>query len=291
MFNGTYNEDTGLSLTQVEQIIDRAIAEDLGHGDITTELLITGNEIRKASIIAKADGVIAGTEVAKLVFIKVDPNLNVAIIFPDGTTVKPGDVIAELTGDCASILRSERVALNFLQHLSGIATETKRYVEAVKGLTVQIKDTRKTIPGLRALEKYAVRVGGGKNHRMHLGDGVLIKDNHIAILRSQGIALKDMIARARDNIPQSISIEIEVKTTQEAAEAASSGAEIIMLDNMNVEEMRQAVQLIKGRARIEASGGITLDKVRTIAETGINYISIGALTNSSKALDLSLELE
>jgi len=291
MFNETKNENSGISLTQVEQIVEQAIVEDLSHGDITTELLITGNEIRKASIIAKANGVIAGTEVAKLVFVKVDPNLEVTILISDGTTVKPGNVIAELKGSCASILKAERVALNFLQHLSGIATETKRYVEAVKGLSIQITDTRKTIPGLRTLEKYAVRVGGGKNHRMHLGDRVLIKDNHIAILRSQGMSLKDIIVRARQNISKSTSIEIEVKTVQEAAEAASSGVDIIMLDNMNIEEMRQAVQLIKGHTLIEASGGIVLDKVRAIAETGIDYISIGALTHSSKALDISLELE
>ena len=276
---------------QVKHLIELAIAEDLGDGDITTKALIPYNQKGKASIIAKAKGIIAGTGVSKKVFLTVDPKLKVHILIHDGDAVKPGDVIAEIRGNYTSILKAERVALNFLQHLSGIATETSNYVEAIKGLPVQILDTRKTIPGLRTLEKYAVKVGGGKNHRMNLSDGILIKDNHLAALRSQRLTIKDIIARARQKAPKNIRIEIEVKTPEEASEAADAGADIIMLDNMSLEEIRQAVQLIKGRALIEASGGVTLAKVRAIAETGVDFISVGALTHSPRALDISLEFE
>jgi len=279
------------SIPQVEQLIDRALAEDLGWGDVTTEALVSPDQQGKASIIAKAKGILAGTEVAKQVFLKVDPELKVGILIEDGANIKPGDIIAKIEGKAASILKAERVALNFLQHLSGIASETARYVEAVKGLSARVTDTRKTIPGLRALEKHAVRAGGGKNHRMHLGDAILIKDNHLAVLRSQGLNIKEIVAMARQKASPELKVEIEVKTPQEAVEAAEAGADIIMLDNTDIDDMRQAVQLIKGRAVIEASGGITLDKVRAVAETGVDLISIGALTHSAKALDISLELD
>ena len=282
----------GLSNTpQVKQLIAQAIAEDLGQGDVTTEALIPKTQQGKASIVVKANGIIAGVEVAKQVFLKVDPKLKLAILIEDGTEVKPGDIVAKIEGRVASIAKAERVALNFLQHLSGIASETGRYIQATKGLPVQITDTRKTTPCLRALEKYAVRVGGGKNHRMHLGDGILIKDNHLAALRRQGLSIKEIVTKARQKASPKLKIEVEVKSPQEAVEAAEAGADIIMLDNMSLEDMRQAVQLIKGRALIEASGGITLDRVRAVAETGVDLISIGALTHSAKALDISLELD
>jgi len=275
---------------QVDQLVERALAEDLSRGDVTTEALIADAQQGKASIRAKAKGIIAGTDVARQVFLKVDPELKIDILVKDGGEVNPGDVIAKIEGKAASILRAERVALNFLQHLSGIASETARYVEAVKGLPAQIIDTRKTTPGLRALEKYAVAVGGGKNHRMHLGDAILIKDNHLAALRSQELSIKEIVARARQKAGDKLKIEIEVRSPREAAEAADAGADIIMLDNMNLDEMRQAVKLINGRALVEASGGITLDKVRPVAETGVDLISVGALTHSAKALDMSLQL-
>ncbi len=282
----------GLTDTQqVEQLIDRALAEDLGRGDITTEALVPDDQQGKASITAKAKGIVAGAEVAKQVFLKVDPELKVDILIRDGAHIKPGDIIAKIEGKVASILKAERVALNFLQHLSGIASETARYVQAVKGLPAQITDTRKTTPCLRTLEKHAVRAGGGKNHRMHLGDGVLIKDNHLSTLRHQGLTMKEIIARARQKASAKLKVEVEVKTPQEASEAAEAGADIIMLDNMDLQDMRQAVRLIKGRALIEASGGITLDKVRAVAETGVDLISVGALTHSAKALDISLGLD
>ncbi len=274
---------------QIKDIVERALAEDLGWGDVTTEALISGDQWGTASIVAKCEGILAGVGVARQVFYQVDSGLKVDISLGDGSKLEPGSIIAKVEGNVASILKAERVALNFLQRLSGIASETNRYVEVVKGLPVRIMDTRKTTPSLRLLEKYAVKVGGGENHRMNLGDGILIKDNHLVALRNCGLNLKEIIAEARQNTSQRLKIEMEVKTVLEAVEAAEAGADIIMLDNMNLKDMREAVGKIHGRALIEASGGITLDKVRAIAEVGVDFISIGALTHSAKALDISLE--
>jgi len=301
------------SKLQIEEIIDRALAEDLGKGDVTTEALIPGDRRGTGFIVAKKAGIVAGTGEAKQVFHRVDPELKVEVLLEDGARVKPGSKVAKVSGNIDSILKAERVALNFLQHLSGIASETNRYVEAVKGLPVRITDTRKTIPGLRSLEKYAVRVGGGENHRMNLGDGILIKDNHLVALRSQGLNIQEIIAKARQNAPLSLrpsptlslrgakrrsnlqarqtQVEVEVGTVSEALEAVEAGADIVMLDNMSLEDMRKAVKSIHGCALIEASGGITLDNVRAVAEIGVDFISIGALTHSARALDISLELE
>jgi nicotinate-nucleotide pyrophosphorylase (carboxylating) len=276
---------------QVELVVEQALAEDLGSGDVTTEALIPPQLQGRASFLAKGRGILAGTEIARMVFYRVDPSLQFEVLISDGRQVKPGDVIASVEGMVASILKAERTALNFLQRLSGIASETHRYVEATKGLNVRIMDTRKTAPGLRFLEKYAVKVGGGYNHRFHLSDGVLIKDNHLAVLHSQGISMKEVIARAKQKAPANLKVEVEVKTAEEARQAAETGVDIIMLDNMNPADMRHAVELIGGRALIEASGGITLDNVRQVAETGVDFISIGALTHSVRALDISLELE
>jgi nicotinate-nucleotide pyrophosphorylase (carboxylating) len=276
---------------QVEEMIDRALAEDLGKGDVTTEALISGDRQGTSFLVAKKDGVLAGMNVAKHVFHRVDPELKVESLLEDGARVKPGTRIATVSGSIASILKAERVALNFLQRLSGIASQTNRYVEAVKGLPVRIMDTRKTTPGLRLLEKHAVRAGGGENHRMSLGDGILIKDNHMAALRSQGLNMKEIVAKARHNSPGRLPVEVEVTTVAEASEAAEAGADIVMLDNMSPDDMRRAVKSIGGRALVEASGGITLDNVRAMAKTGVDFISIGALTHSAKALDISVELE
>ncbi len=275
---------------QVELVVDQALFEDLGNGDVTTETLIPLRLQGRAFFLAKSRGVLAGTDVTRMVFHRVDASLRFEVLISDGRQVKPGDVIASVEGTVASILKAERTALNFLQRLSGIASETHRYVEAVKGANVRIMDTRKTAPGLRVLEKYAVKMGGGYNHRFHLSDMVLIKDNHLAVLHSQGIGLKEAIVRAKQKAPASLKVEVEVKTAEEAKLAAETGIDIIMLDNMNPEEMRHAVELIGGRALIEASGGITLDNVRQVAETGVDFISIGALTHSARALDISLEL-
>jgi len=279
-----------LSKHQLEEIIDRALAEDLGKGDVTTEALIPGDQQGTGFIVAKKEGILAGTGAAKQVFHRVDPELKVEVLLEDGARVERGSKVAKVSGSIAGILKAERVALNFLQRLSGIASETNRYVARVEGLPVRIMDTRKTTPGLRSLEKYAVKVGGGENHRMNLGDGILIKDNHLAALRSQGLDLKEIITKARQNVPQRLQVEVEVRTVSEALEAVEAGADIVMLDNMNLEDIRQAVKSIRGRALIEASGGITLDNVLAVAETGVDFISIGALTHSARALDISLEL-
>ena len=276
---------------QIEKIVDLTLAEDLGWGDVTTEALIPDDQRGAGFVVVKEKGILAGIEVAKRVFHRVDSGLEVNVLLDDGSKIKPGDIVAKIEGKVASILKAERVTLNFLQRLSGIASETNRYVEVVKGLPVRIVDTRKTTPGLRLLEKYAVKVGGGENHRMNLGDGILIKDNHLTALRSRGLSLKDVIAKARQNAPWQLKVEVEVKTVSEALEAAETGVDIIMLDNMDIDDMRQAVKTIHGRVLIEASGGVTLNRVRAIAETGVDFISIGALTHSARALDISLEFE
>ncbi len=283
-------EDLKLSEEQLDNIVDVALAEDTSHGDITSQALIPPNLSGRASILIKKRGIVAGGEVAKRVFLRTDPSLKVELLITDGTRVKPGDIMATVSGRVASILKAERVALNFLQRLSGIASLTNQYVARARGGTVNITETRKTTPGLRRLEKYAVRMGGGKNHRFHLGDGILIKDNHIAALRALGMSLKDMVAKAKRNAP-GVKVEVEVTNREETLEAVEAGADIIMLDNMGPEEMRPLVILISGRARIEASGGITLANVRQVAATGVDIISVGALTHSPKALDISLELE
>lgn len=277
------------SWKQVEQIIDTALAEDLASGDITTQALIPPDLEGRASILGKRDGVLAGMEVARAVFQRVDPSLRVDVLVQDGAKMRAGDVVATIEGKIAGILKAERTALNFLCHLSGIATETARYVAAVKGLKAQITDTRKTTPGMRMLEKYAVRMGGGKSHRQHLGDWVLIKDNHLVALLSLGMGLKEAIERARQS--SSLKVEVEVGSVDEAEQALDAGADIIMLDNMAAGEIKQVVELSRGSALIEASGGITLANVRKVAEAGVDLISVGAITHSAKAMDLSLELE
>ena len=280
-----------LTEKQIDAIIDIALDEDIGRGDVTSEALISPDLTGKATLLVKEKGVLAGIEVAQRVFQRVDPATKFDIFIKDGTAIKPGDTLAIITGSVISILKAERTALNFLQRLSGIATLTARYVAEVKGTNAKIYDTRKTTPGLRLLEKYAVRMGGGQNHRLHLGDAVLIKDNHIAALRAIGMSLKDIIAKARKNAPAGMTIEVEVTSAHEAAEALKADADIIMLDNMSIDEMRQVVKSTAGKAKLEASGKITLANVREVAKTGVDIISIGALTHSYKALDISLEME
>lgn len=280
-----------VSRKQTERIVKSTLDEDSVAADVTTEALIPSDLEGKASLLVKKDGVLAGIDVAGEVFRQVDHSLRFKALLNDGAKVRKGQVVAIVEGRVASILKAERTALNFLQHLSGIATETARYVEAVSETKAVITDTRKTLPGLRMLEKYAVRVGGGKNHRLNLADGVLIKDNHLVALRSRGIGLGEAVKKARKRIPQTLKVEVEVGSIEEVREALSAGVDIIMLDNMKPEDMRKVVKLVKGRALLEASGGITLDNVCSVAETGVDFISIGALTHSAKALDISLELE
>ena len=280
-----------LSEEQLDSIIDRALAEDISGGDITSEALLPPGLQGKAVIRVKAKGVLAGGEVAKRVFLRVDPSLKIEIIIKDGARVKPGDMLAAISGTVMSVLKAERVALNFLQRLSGIATETARFVARAQGLPVTILDTRKTTPGLRLLEKYAVRTGGGQNHRLDLSDGILIKDTHLAALRALGMDLPGIITRAKRNAPHHLKVEIEVSTVEEAVEAAAAGADIIMLDNMSPEEMRRAASLAPAGVKLEASGGITLKNIGAAARSGVDFISIGALTHSPRALDISLTIQ
>jgi nicotinate-nucleotide pyrophosphorylase (carboxylating) len=282
---------TQLTEQQIEAIIKAALEEDVSHGDVTSEALIPADLTGKATLLVKERGVLAGIEVAEHVFHYIDPTLHVHILIKDRTAIKPGDIVASIDGNVTSILKAERTALNFLQRLSGIASLTAQYVEKVKGLSTKIVDTRKTTPGLRILEKYAVLMGGGQNHRMHLGDAVLIKDNHIAALRATGMSLKDIILKAREKAPAGITIEVEVNNITEAEEAIEAGADIIMLDNMSIKDMQQAVEKGSGKVKFEASGNITLTNVLQVAMTGVDFISIGALTHSYKALDISLEME
>jgi nicotinate-nucleotide pyrophosphorylase (carboxylating) len=280
-----------LSAEQLDAVIGAALEEDTGRGDVTTEALLPPGLPGKARFLIKEAGVLAGIDVAARVFRRVDPSLKVQVLIKDGTAVRPGDIAGTVAGSAAAILKGERVSLNFLQRLSGIASTTARYVAETRGLRAKIVDTRKTTPGLRMLEKYAVRAGGGENHRLHLGDAVLIKDNHIAALRAAGLGLADIVNRARRNAPPGTTIEIEVNSTAAAVEALEAAPDIIMLDNMAPEEMKKVVTLVNGRARLEASGGITLETVRRVAETGVDMISVGALTHSYRSLDISLEME
>jgi nicotinate-nucleotide pyrophosphorylase (carboxylating) len=280
-----------LTEKQLDAIIDIALDEDTSHGDVTSEALIPPDLSGKASLLVKEKGVLAGIEVAGRVFQCIDPSLAIEILIKDGAKIQPGDIAATIVGSVISILKAERTALNFLQRLSGIASLTAQYVEETKGLNARIVDTRKTTPGLRRLEKYAVRMGGGHNHRMHLGDAVLIKDNHIAALHAIGMSLKDIVAKARQNAPAGMTIEVEVTSTGETLEALKAGADIIMMDNMSANEIRQVVSMVAGQAKLEASGGITLANIHQVAMTGVDIISIGALTHSYKALDISLEME
>jgi nicotinate-nucleotide pyrophosphorylase (carboxylating) len=280
-----------LNKKQTDELIDRALGEDAASNDLTTGLLIDDTLRGEAYFLVKAEGILAGIEVAQRIFKKADDSSKFTIIIKDGNVIKPGDIIARVSGRLSGILKAERTALNFVQHLSGVATETSRYVAAVKGLPVKILDTRKTIPGMRELEKYAVKTGGGQNHRMNLSDGILIKDNHLAIMEKQGISLAEAVKKAKKKAPADIKVEVEVQTPHAAEQAAAAGADIIMLDNMKPADMKKAVKLVNKRTLIEASGGITLNNVRAAAETGVDFISIGALTHSVKALDISLEYE
>lgn len=271
----------------LDRLIDQALSEDIHTGDITTQAVVPEDRPATARLIAKEDLVLAGVNVAARVFARLSSDVVFSPLHSDGSRIRKGETIATLSGGAANLLMGERVALNLLQRLSGIATLTARFVEAVKGTGARIVDTRKTTPGLRELEKYAVRVGGGINHRTGLYDGVLIKENHIAA--AGGIT--EAIRRARAYIPHTLKIEIETETLEQVDEALAAGADIIMLDNMSLPDMREAVERIGKRALIEASGGVNLDSVRAIAETKVDIISIGALTHSPRAMDISMLLD
>ncbi len=273
--------------TQIDKIIELALEEDIGSGDITTLSTIPENTTAHGRFIAKQDTVICGIDVAEKVFHKIDSSVVFTAYFKDGDTVKVGDVIAEVDGNARSMLTAERCALNIMQRLSGVAQRTSECVAMVKGTKAKIADTRKTTPGMRALEKYAVRIGGGTNHRYNLADGVLIKDNHIAAAGSITAA----VTNARKLIPHTLKIEVEVETFDQLKEALDAGADIIMLDNMSNEDMAESVKICAGRALLEASGNMDRRDLYEVAKTGVDIISIGALTHTVKAADISLKFK
>jgi len=277
------NEEVKDVLVAARPLIELAIAEDIGPGDATSEAVLPATLVLCGRIIAKRAGVIAGLPVAEAVFRRVDPALRLSSHVQDGDSVTPGDVVAEVNGPGQGMLAAERLALNFLQHLSGIATLTRAFVDAVDGTKAIVLDTRKTHPGYRVLEKYAVRMGSGHNHRMSLHDMLLVKDNHIEAAGS----ITTAVEQARSFHPE-LPIEVEVKNLDELREAVRLNVDRIMLDNMDLDQMRQAVTLAGGRVGLEASGGVDLERVAAIAATGVDYISIGALTHSAPALDLSM---
>jgi len=274
-------------MLSLDRLIEQALLEDIHTGDITTQAVVPGTRPASARLIAKEPLVVAGLSVAGRVFLRLDSRAVFTPCLSEGSRAVAGDILATVEGNAADLLMAERVALNLLQRMCGIATLTARYVQAVSGTQARIVDTRKTTPGLRELEKYAVRVGGGINHRTGLYDGVLIKENHIAA--AGGIA--EAVSRARAYIPHTLKIEIETETPGQVEEALAAGADIIMLDNMDCDTMRRCVGMIGGRAQVEASGGVNLDTVRAIAETGVGIISIGALTHSPRAMDISMLLD
>jgi nicotinate-nucleotide pyrophosphorylase (carboxylating) len=271
----------------IRKLIQSALEEDVGTGDITTNAALTGKEVGRAVAFAKADLMVAGIDVFREAFLFLDNTIQFTAHCEDGQAVAKGGILAEISGNLGSILTAERVALNFLQRMCGIATLTRQYVDEIKGTRAKILDTRKTVPGLRSLDKYAVRIGGGTNHRFGLYDGVLIKDNHIAA--AGGIS--QALARARGRFPHTLKVEVEVKNLSELEESLVSGADVIMLDNMSIGNMRKAVVVVNGRVPLEASGNVSLANVRQIAETGVDFISVGALTHSVSASDISLKIE
>lgn len=270
----------------VDDIIKTALTEDINYIDTTTDLMIPSDARTTARFIAKADGILCGLDVALRVFRLLDDTLSVTIHIPEGQPVKKGDLIVEFEGYTRALLKGERTALNLLQHMSGIATATHQAAELVKGTRAAVTDTRKTLPGLRPLQKYAVTVGGGKNHRYNLSDGAMLKDNHI----DAAGGIPQAVSQIRQKLGHMVKLEVETRNLDEVKQALDAGADVIMLDNMSCDEMAKAVALVDGRALLEASGGITADRIRAVAETGVDIISLGALTHSVTAMDISMRI-
>jgi len=279
-----------LALHVINEIVARALAEDIGTGDLTSIAAVPAEVRAEAAFVLREPAVVCGLPVARAVFAAVDPALELRALLPEGARAEAGATIATVLGPARGLLSGERVALNLLQRMCGVATLTARYVEAVQGTKARILDTRKTTPGLRALEKYAVRAGGGTNHRFALYDGVMLKDNHLAILAAQGFGLAEAVRRVRAAVGPMVRVEVEVESVDQAGVAAAAGADMILLDNMPPDALRAAVSAIAGRALAEASGGITMATIRAVAESGVDFISVGALTHSARALDIGLDM-
>jgi nicotinate-nucleotide pyrophosphorylase (carboxylating) len=278
-------------LHEVRAIVQRALDEDIAWGDVTTDNSVPADQRSRAVLLVKQDGVLCGVHVFAETLALVDPAVTVDIALPDGAEIVRGSVAALVEGPTRALLTAERTALNFVQRLSGIATMTAAFAARLGSLSTRLVDTRKTTPGLRVLEKYAVRVGGGHNHRFNLADAVLLKDNHLAALKSRGLDLADAIRTIKQRVPHTMKVEVEVTSVDQIDAVLAGGADIILLDNMSNDAMRDAVRRIGGRALTECSGNVTLETIRERAETGVDLISSGALTHSAKALDISLEIE
>ncbi|MCY1696072.1 carboxylating nicotinate-nucleotide diphosphorylase [Curtobacterium sp. SL109] len=274
----------------LRRVIDTALEEDAPWGDVTSETLIPADATATATLGAREAGVLSGGAVVVAVMHAVDPTITVSLHHADGAPFAPGDVLATVSGPARSVLRAERVALNLVQRMSGIATATARYVDAVSGTSARIVDTRKTTPGLRALERYAVRCGGGHNHRTSLSDAVLAKDNHLAVLLASGIGIGDAIRGARARLGHTVHLEVEVDRLDQVEPVVAAGVDTIMLDNFTPADLVTGVGIVAGRALVEASGGVSLETVAAIAATGVDVISVGALTHSARALDLGLDI-
>ena len=270
-----------------DEIIERALREDINYVDAATDYLLDDDDVSTARFVAKASGILCGIDIAVRVFEMLDKDVKVQINIRDGGKVEKGDVIAVVTGKTKAILKAERTSLNILQHMSGIATETAKYAECCKGTRAHVTETRKTLPGLRAIEKYAVTVGGGKNHRYNLSDGAMLKDNHIDAYGS----ITKAVEALRSKMGHMIKIEVEVRNEEELREALSCNADVIMLDNMTCEQMKRCVEIADGKAVLEASGNVTLDNMAEVAATGVDIVSVGALTHSVKAFDISLKID
>jgi len=280
-----------LSVSEIRQAVQNALAEDIGSGDVTTLATVPEAAGARAALRAREPLVIAGLAFAEAAFTGLSSAVQIERLAEDGQPLKAGEILMRVTGPARAILTAERVALNFVQRLSGIATFTAQFVEAIKGTPAQILDTRKTTPGWRRFEKYAVVCGGGRNHRLGLSDMILIKDNHLAALRHEKPnAIAAAVARAREKYPR-LKIEVEADTLEQAEQAAEAGADMVLLDNMNLIQLRLAVQKVKGRAQTEASGGVNPANVHAIADAGVDFISVGALTHSARAVDIGLDFE
>ena len=271
---------------QIDDIIKTALLEDINYVDVTTDYLVDDNSVSTAKYVSKDEGVLCGIDVALRVFDLLDDRMTSKVYIHDGERVRKGDIIAEITGPTRALLKGERTALNLVQHMSGIATATNKCVELVKGTKASIADTRKTLPGLRVLQKYAVTVGGGRNHRYNLSDCAMLKDTHLDAYGSMTNAVNAL----REKMGHTVKIEVEVSDLEQLQEALSLGVEVIMLDNMSNEDMAKAVEITAGRAKLEASGNVTAETIRGIAETGVDIISLGALTHSVKAFDISMKI-
>lgn len=276
-----------LSREQVQRVVDMALAEDAPFGDVTSQVFVPAEAVARGSVVAREPGVLAGTDVLRQTFMTVDPRVVVEPLVADGERFAAGDVLARVQGPARAVLQGERVSLNLVQRMSGIATLTSRYVEAVSGTDVRVVDTRKTTPGLRALERHAVRCGGGHNHRFSLSDAVMAKDNHLALVPDVTAAVR----AARATLPHTMHVEVEVDRLDQVEAVLAGGVDTIMLDNFTLDELREGVALVAGRAIVEASGGITLETIGEVARTGVDVISVGALTHSVRALDLGLDLD